>query len=105
MANQKKIGFSRHVFVCSHKRDANSDRGCCFDKNSLELMMKLKLLAKNARLDDIRVQKSGCLDQCENGPSCVIYPEGVWYRLTEESLEEIFNQHLIEGKPVEKYRI
>ncbi len=74
-------------------------------KNSLELMVKLKTMAKNSGLVNIRVQKSGCLDQCESGPSCVIYPEGIWYKLTEESLEIILNEHLIKGNAVEKYRI
>lgn len=102
MSNQK---FERHVFVCSHERDKNSQRGCCMTKNSLELMVKLKTMAKNSGLLNIRVQKSGCLDQCESGPSCVIYPEGIWYKLTEESLEIILNEHLIKGNAVEKYRI
>jgi (2Fe-2S) ferredoxin len=101
----KSPRFTKHVFICSHKREANSIRGCCMDKNSLGLMVKLKSLAKSAGLDSVRVQKSGCLDQCENGPTCVIYPEGIWYKITENSLEEILNQHLIEGIPVEKYMI
>tara|TARA_B100001996_G_C18545171_1_gene548575 strand:- start:555 stop:863 length:309 start_codon:yes stop_codon:yes gene_type:complete len=102
MSNQK---FERHVFVCSHERDKNSQRGCCMSKNSLELMVKLKTMAKNSGLVNIRVQKSGCLDHCESGPSCVIYPEGVWYKLTEDSLDEILNEHLINGIPVDKYKI
>jgi len=100
-----KNKIKKHVFVCSHERNKDSERGCCFSKNSLELMMKLKLNAKKAGLLDIRVQKSVCLDHCESGPSCVVYPEGIWYSLTEESLDEILSEHLIKGNPVEKFRI
>ena len=102
MASNK---FRKHVFVCSHERDKESQRGCCMSKNSLELMVKLKKMAKNAELVNIRVQKSGCLDHCESGPSCVVYPEGIWYSLTEDSLDEILSEHLIKGNPVEKFRI
>jgi len=42
-----------------------------------------------------RIQKSGCLDACEYGPSAVVYPEGVWYGdLTEEGAREIVREHL-----------
>jgi len=102
MSDQK---FERHIFVCSHERDKNSQRGCCMSKNGLELMVKLKTMAKNSGLVNVRVQKSGCLDHCESGPSCVVYPEGVWYKLSEKSLEEILDKHLINGNPVEEYRI
>ena len=27
----------------------------------------------------VRANKAGCLDQCEQGPNVVIYPQGVWY--------------------------
>ena len=103
MSNQK---FEKHVFVCSHERDENSQRGCCMSKNSLELMVKLKTLAKNSGLVNIRVQKSGCLDHCEFGPTCVVYPEGTWYTyLDEEDIDEIIQSHLIKGVLVERLRI
>ena len=40
-------------------------------------------------LDDVRVQKSGCLNYCEQGPTCVIYPEGKWFKITEDSIDPI----------------
>ena len=39
--------------------------------------MKLKIKEKG--LLDIRVNTSGCLDRCEEGPCIVIYPEGIWF--------------------------
>jgi len=33
------------------------------------------------------VQKSGCLDFCENGISCVVYPEGIWYSIREPEVD------------------
>ena len=27
----------------------------------------------------VRANKAGCLDQCELGPTVVIYPQGIWY--------------------------
>ena len=98
-------GYRMHVFVCAHVRTPESSRGCCSEKNSLELMTRLKRAAKHAGLFDVRVQKSGCLDKCEAGPSCVVYPEGFWYTLSEESLDEILQEHLIDGRPVERFRM
>lgn len=70
-------------------------------------MRQLKNMARIAGLSDVRVQKSGCLDFCENGISCVVYPEGVWYTLSgaEEELESILHSHLKNGEPVEDLRM
>ena len=67
--------FRKHVFVCTNERSADNPRGCCSSKNSLELLTRLKRTARAAGLNDVRINKAGCLDNCENGPSCVIYPE------------------------------
>ena len=54
----------------------------------------------------LRVNSAGCLDRCEEGPTCVVYPEGVWYTyVDEEDIDEIIESHLIEGKPVERLKI
>jgi (2Fe-2S) ferredoxin len=54
----------------------------------------------------VRVNKSGCLDRCEEGPVCVVYPEAVWYTYVDESdIDEIIDSHLVDGKPVKRLRI
>ena len=52
-------------------------------------MRKFKLDSKQRGLTDVRVQKSGCLDFCESGPTCVIYPSGDWFKITEESIPKL----------------
>ncbi|MCH1617086.1 MAG: hypothetical protein L7R83_06195 [Candidatus Poseidonia sp.] len=61
-------------------------------------MRQMKTRVREHTDENIRVQKSGCLDHCEFGPTCVVYPEGVWYGLTsEQSLEALLN-HLLTGE-------
>ena len=37
------------------------------------------------------------MDFCEQGPTCVVYPEGTWYSLKDEATMEAVYQHLVEG--------
>mgnify|MGYP001817096009 FL=1 len=54
----------------------------------------------------VRVNKAGCLDRCEEGPVCVVYPEGVWYTyIDEEDIDEIIDSHIKNGKPVERLKL
>lgn len=54
----------------------------------------------------VRVNEAGCLDQCEHGPVIVVYPEAVWYGFVQpKDVEEIVDEHLIHGRPVERLRL
>jgi (2Fe-2S) ferredoxin len=91
--------WEKHVFVCT------SGKYCpAVDGDGLGVHARLKALVKDAGLGDrVRVNHSGCLDQCGHGPMVVVYPEGVWYRGVQPSdAEEIVREHLIGGRPVER---
>ena len=99
--------FEKHVFICTNTREAGHPRGCCSAKNSTAIRERLKELVKQRGLaKKIRVNTSGCLDQCEHGVTIVIYPEAVWYGFVKmEDVEEILESHLIAGRPVERLRL
>jgi len=96
--------FRMHVFVCTNERPQENPRGCCAGKNSFDILARLKRAARAEGLDDVRVNKAGCLDNCERGPSCVVYPEGTWYTLPDddEGLKAGL-EHLKGGGPATGY--
>ncbi|NBX99097.1 MAG: (2Fe-2S) ferredoxin domain-containing protein, partial [Burkholderiaceae bacterium] len=54
----------------------------------------------------VRVNKAGCLDRCDEGPVLVIYPAGVWYTVIDTNdIEEIIQTHLIQGQIVDRLQL
>jgi len=96
--------IKKHVFVCVNERNERNPKGCWASKDSLEIMTQLKRTIKDKGIKDIRVNKSGCLGCCENGISCVIYPEGTWYTIpnNEKSILEI-SESIINGEISKNY--
>ena len=99
--------FERHVFVCTNVRPEGAPRPSCTTDGKSEVHTQLSQLAKAAGLGaTVRINKSGCLDQCEHGPTVVVYPEAVWYGgVKPEDAAEIVEEHLVHGRPVERLRI
>jgi len=100
-------GFERHVFVCHNFRPAGAPRPSCTADGRSDLHARLQQLAKDTGLaGKVRINKSGCLDQCEHGPTIVVYPEAVWYGgVRPEDAEAIVAEHLVAGRPVERLRM
>ncbi|MDP9148084.1 MAG: (2Fe-2S) ferredoxin domain-containing protein [Acidobacteriota bacterium] len=93
--------FQKHIFVCLNQREPGHPRGCCdpTGQGELQRLFKAKLAQRGIKM--VRANKSGCLDQCELGPTVVVYPEAVWYgRVTPEDVDEIIESHIVGGCPV-----
>ena len=100
-------GYQRHIFVCTNKREPDDPRGSCSKLGSESLHARFKQEAKRLNLKGIvRANKAGCLDYCAQGPSVVIYPEGVWYTYKDRAdLDEILAVHLKDGKRVTRLQL
>lgn len=92
------------MFVCTNERPPDHPKGCCKAKGGVEVRDTLKkALAARGISKVVRANNAGCLDQCANGVSVVVYPEQVWYgHVTVEDIPEIVDKHLVGGEVVER---
>jgi (2Fe-2S) ferredoxin len=86
-----------------NQREEGHPRGSCdpSGQGELQRLFKAKLSKRGLKL--VRANKSGCLDQCELGPTVVIYPEAVWYgKVAPEDVDEIIESHIVNDQPVRR---
>ncbi|MEP7273274.1 MAG: (2Fe-2S) ferredoxin domain-containing protein [Acidobacteriota bacterium] len=99
--------FEHHIFICTNKRPPENPRGCCDPEGlgELQLAFKKELVARGLK-DTTRANKAGCLEQCEHGPSVVVYPGAVWYGGVQlQDVAEIVESHIVKGEPVARLRL
>jgi len=98
--------FEHHVFVCENVRPPENPRGCCAAKGSPEVRARFKdELEKRGLKGLVRANSAGCLDQCAQGVTVVIYPGQIWYgHVTVDDVPEIVDA-IAQGKVVERLRI
>ncbi len=84
--------LKKHVLVCG-----NID---CAKKGSTEIITKLRrMIRKEDKQQEFRITKTSCMGRCGEGPSIVVYPDGVWYReIKIEETEQLYNQHMKNGQ-------
>ena len=99
--------YSHHVFFCVNQR-ANGE-ACCNDHDAEGVRNYAKQRIKELGLSGrgkVRINSAGCLDRCEEGPVIVVYPEEIWYTYVDKSdIDEIIEEHIMNGRIVERLRI
>lgn len=88
--------LKKHIYVCE-----NVD---CASKGSISLINKIRSsIKKHGRQTDFRVSRSSCLGRCGEGPTVVVYPDGIWYqRVNESDAEELVAEHLFNDRLVSR---
>ena len=88
--------YKKHVFVCVNQRDNSNKKSCGHIGTQIRSNLKQEIIKRNLN-QDIRINKSGCLGKCSQGPCLVIYPNQEWkFNLEIEDGEEIINKLITE---------
>ncbi|MBQ9976682.1 MAG: NAD(P)H-dependent oxidoreductase subunit E, partial [Clostridia bacterium] len=85
-----------HVLVCGGTG--------CTSSGSMKIgdALEQKLIEKGLQ-DEVQVVRTGCFGLCALGPVMIVYPEGTFYSRVELSdVDEIVEEHLLKGRPVER---
>ncbi len=99
--------YKYHVFFCTNLRENGAL--CCqrFDAQAMRDHAKQRCKALGiAGAGKVRINSAGCMDRCKEGPVLVVYPEGTWYSYRDQSdIDEIIDEHLVNGRVVERLKI
>jgi (2Fe-2S) ferredoxin len=99
--------YRYHVFFCTNLREDGSQ--CCQQcgAQAARDYVKQRVKERGAVIPyKVRINSAGCMDRCAEGPVVVVYPEATWYTYIDHAdLDEIINEHLVNGRVVERLRI
>ncbi|MFO8154457.1 MAG: (2Fe-2S) ferredoxin domain-containing protein [Pseudomonadota bacterium] len=99
--------YRHHVFFCTNCRSDGAQ--CCEAAGATALRDYAKTRCKELGIHGaggVRINTAGCLDRCSEGPVIVVYPEEVWYTFVdEEDVDAIIDEHLCNGRVVERLRL
>jgi (2Fe-2S) ferredoxin len=81
----------REVLVCQYTN--------CLGNGSAEVLAEFL----QHPLPNVTVTGVGCQGQCNIGPTVRVLPDEIWYcRVKPADVQEIIQQHLKDGKPVDR---
>ena len=96
----------KHVFVCATQRPDGHPRGSCGQRGCSEVVDEFtRQWMQRQLIPQVLVTPSSCIGPCGMGPNVLVYPEGILYsNVTKADVAEIFDEHLLGDKPVERLR-
>lgn len=98
--------YELHMFICTNRR--NNARSCG-GSGSEQILSHAKRILRSLQDNvnvSIRVNASGCMGRCQQGPVVVVYPEGIWYRCDSRTdIEAIISRHMCNQTPVDHLRL
>jgi (2Fe-2S) ferredoxin len=95
---------AHHILVCTQTRPPGHPRGSCSASGSKDVLMRFMMEVARLNLAlEVMVTESSCCGPCFNGPTVIVYPQGVWYqKVTPNDVPEILEQHIMKGKPIDR---
>ena len=96
-----------HVFVCTQQRPPGHPRSSCGQHGCAAVYEEFLWQLQQRNLSNsVQVTATGCMGPCSEGPSVLVYPEGVMYaKVEKDRVAEIFDQHLVGGSPIESLKV
>ncbi len=97
----------KHVFVCTQSRPVGHPRGSCGANDAMNVFQEfLQQFEKRGLWGRYALTSSGCIGTCGDGPSVLVYPEGVMYgAVSKDDVSAIIEQHLLNDQPVERLKV
>lgn len=93
-----------HIVVCTNTRSPGHPKGSCGEKGAQPVVMKFaEEMEKRGLFGKVVLSGSTCVGVCSAGTIVIVYPDAVWYQgVKPEDVNEILDQHIENGKPVER---
>lgn len=90
--------YECHVFICTF------GSWCKRDGDTEAIVKRFKQAVASAGLQGrVRINKTGCLNQCGHGPMVVFYPQGRWYAgVTLDDAADLIEAELMQGKALSR---